>query len=180
MNVIVLGKKINKERDHQELAGRIKKGIEVFNSERYEYLILSGGNTDDEDQITEAEVMKEFAIDQGVNSENILLEKKSKGTIGNAYFTRKLLSQKELDECSSISVVTSCYHSNRVKFVFTQVYGDRFDINVDNCYETESGDHSQEENESMKLAKEFLDPIPRGDYKEVGDQLQKWFDDVEM
>jgi uncharacterized SAM-binding protein YcdF (DUF218 family) len=184
MIVIVLGQELSNSEIHDELQGRLEVGINLFNQKDIEYIILCGGNTDIQAEKAESEAMKEFVSNKGIDPENILIEKYSKGTIGNAYFTRRLLCKKDLENFSDIFVITSCYHTDRVEYIFSQVYGEEFKIHTNYCYDGEIRGNIQkkeeEERESMRLAENFFSDIKKGNYKKVGNKLQDWFQDVEL
>jgi uncharacterized SAM-binding protein YcdF (DUF218 family) len=74
---------------------------------------------------TEARAMKEYAVSCGALFRDVILEEKSKDTIGNAYFVKKLLDSKGV---KSFVVVTSDFHVLRSKFIFSKVFGSKYKI----------------------------------------------------
>jgi uncharacterized SAM-binding protein YcdF (DUF218 family) len=76
--------------------------------------------------ITEAQLMKEELIKQGVAEKDIYLEEYSKDTIGNAYFLKtKIINPKNI---TSILVVCPDFHLERIKFLFSKIYSDKYQI----------------------------------------------------
>ena len=77
--IIVLGAGIKGKRVTPLLASRIDKGIELLNYNPNAKLILSGGMGPGED-IPEGVAMADYAKQNGVSEENIIIEDKSKNT----------------------------------------------------------------------------------------------------
>jgi len=78
---------------------------------------------------TEAEATKEYLLRLGVPEKNIFIEEKSKDTIGNAYYAKKLyfIPKKE----KKLLVITSDFHLERVGFIFRKVFGSKYQISFD-------------------------------------------------
>jgi uncharacterized SAM-binding protein YcdF (DUF218 family) len=66
-----------------------------------------------------AEAMRQMALDAGVPNEAILIDPKGANTWGNAVYTRQLLTQKGLQ---SAILVSSPYHLRRAKLTFDAAY----------------------------------------------------------
>ena len=156
--VIILGKKEDdKDPENNELRGRVEVGVDIFIKYQAEYLILTGGKTSS--SIPECYVMAEYATNLGVDSKNVLKECYSLDTIGNGYFTRRLIDS--LKNVTSVYVVSSCYHMPRVKFIFQYCYGNKYLMNFDNCYPFKSSENH--EIESLKMAEQLFVNIIPGD-----------------
>lgn len=74
---------------------------------------MTGGN-DKEDSVNEAETMKKIAIENGVDPQDILLEKKSTSTFENFVFSQNILNYNNL---KSILIVTEPFHMTRASLV---------------------------------------------------------------
>jgi uncharacterized SAM-binding protein YcdF (DUF218 family) len=168
---VVLGRS-----DGEELRKRVEKGSQVFKQENCDYLVLSGGKVDPEASKSEASTMKEYVED--VPNEKIILENRSKGTIGNAFFTRRILESREID-VDKIFVVTSCYHRKRGEYIFEQVFGKTL-VDVSHCVEYKNSKEEDKEEESFNLAKNFFKDISPGDMNTIKKQLTAYFDNVEF
>jgi uncharacterized SAM-binding protein YcdF (DUF218 family) len=80
--------------------------------------------------VTEAQAMKRYLVESGVRSRDILIENRSKDTVGNAYYTKRILSKRP--EIKNLTVLCAEQHLERVKFLFDTFFGDQYYI----CYET--------------------------------------------
>ena len=166
--VIILGNRLHRARIHNELKGRMDVGINVFRDKDAKYLIVSGGKTNPSVNLSEAEVMRNYAIMRGIPPEEIILEQNSMDTIGNAYFTRKIVDKIG---CADIYVVSSCYHVERVKFIFEMSYGKDYNMFFNYCFPFHSLDAEKKEKDSIKLAEDFFRNITPGDLYEIKKRL---------
>lgn len=169
MTVVVLGNQLQSEEIHDRLQGRMDVGIEVLRSTNSEYLVLSGAQTNPDVPYAECEVMRDYAVTQGVDEDRIRLDDQAEETVGNGYFTRLIV--EDLDAGNTIRVVSSCYHMKRAQFVFEQCYGPGYDIVTDDCYETCIPADELHEEESLEQAREFFDPVTRGDIEAIKERL---------
>lgn len=103
--VVVLGAGIKGERITPLLASRINKGIEIYKKNKGSKLIMSGGQGKGED-IPEGEAMARYAIEQGIDQEQIIIENKSKNTKENILFSFKKMDQEQ----PRVALVTTSYH----------------------------------------------------------------------
>jgi uncharacterized SAM-binding protein YcdF (DUF218 family) len=116
--IIVLGSGlINGDTVSPLLAGRIQCGIKIYQKQTKRKrrpvvpkLILSGGQGSDE-KISEAQAMKQYAIEHGVKEEDILLEDQSKNTYENMLNSKKIIEAREADikKCRILFCTTN-YH----------------------------------------------------------------------
>ncbi len=88
---------------------RINHAIALYQSERVEKLIFTGG-TRKEGYPSEGEVARKFAIKQGIPSHDILYETRSKDTYQNLANTRLLIQKHKL---RSVIIVSDPYHMAR-------------------------------------------------------------------
>ena len=95
---------------------RTEKGVELLKGGLGDYLILSGGIVYDD--VTMAELMKNYAMKLEVPEENILIDDKAATTHENAEFTKDIIEESNF---KSIIVVTSEYHSRRSKLAMKKV-----------------------------------------------------------
>lgn len=108
--IIVLGAGLRKGREVTPLlAGRVDKGIEAHRQNPGSKLILSGGQGADE-IVAEAVAMKHYALLQGVDEADILVEDKSVNTRENLLFSKQLVEENSGQVASNLLVVTNRYH----------------------------------------------------------------------
>ncbi len=165
--VVVLGNRLKGPYLHEELKGRMDTGIELFEAIDADLLLLSGGRANREVEKSEAQIMEEYAVREGIDPELIVLEERSLDTIGNAYFVRKIVDKEDLDNISTIHVVSSCYHMERAEYIFNQVFGDEYDFEFDECYE----EKGKSEDKKLKMNKEFFKGITSGDLDSIKRRL---------
>jgi uncharacterized SAM-binding protein YcdF (DUF218 family) len=93
-----------------EAADRVWHGARLFHASKAPLLVLSGGSDMAKSATSEAEAMRQFALDLGVPDGAILLEERSRNTRQNAQFTAEILKAKGV---SQILLVTSALHMRR-------------------------------------------------------------------
>jgi hypothetical protein len=116
------------------LKHRLEKGLEIYNQMKKTetgaavcagqestrvYMAFSGGGKSANGLKTEADVMKEWAMDHGVPEHVILLDEKAKDTIQNAVLIAPILIRLALTE---VTVVTSSFHIPRTSHYFTSIF----------------------------------------------------------
>ena len=89
---------------------RTEMGVDLLKKGYGKYLILSGGKVYDD--VTMAELMKNHAINLGVDENLIILDRKSESTSDNAKYTKDIIVKNNF---KSVIVVTSDYHTRRSK-----------------------------------------------------------------
>lgn len=112
---VVLGAGLKGEEISFVLKQRLDKTIEVTKNNKEGIIIVSGGQGPDED-ISEAQAMKTYLTDNGVQKERILLEDKSTSTVENFLFSKELIEKFEAKD-PKILVVTNDYHMYRAKHI---------------------------------------------------------------
>ena len=88
---------------------RINHAIALYQSERVEKLIFTGG-TRKEGYPSEGEVARKFALKQGIPSHDIIYETRSKDTYQNLVNTRLLIQKHKIH---SVIIVSDPYHMAR-------------------------------------------------------------------
>ncbi len=114
--VIVLGCKIRPDGTlYPLIRARVDRAIDFLNRQenltgKRGVLIPSGGKGSDEPE-AEADAMARYMLEQGVPQEQILVENRSKTTLENLRFSRKLI--EENTENAKVAFSTSNYHVYR-------------------------------------------------------------------
>ena len=89
------------------LARRLEKGIKVYRrSGQRAKIIVSGGRGSDE-QISEAEAMRQFLLDEGIDADAIILEDQSTTTFENLQFSKQITDRQP---GAKVIFVTNNYH----------------------------------------------------------------------
>ena len=103
--IIVLGAKVNGTEPSGALAQRIDAAAEYLMANPDTVCIASGGQGDDEG-ISEAECIRRYLINYGIDPERVLLEDKSTNTLTNIENSLKLLPEG----AENIGIVTNDFH----------------------------------------------------------------------
>ena len=102
--IVVLGAGLNGEKVTPLLASRINKGIALYKKHAGSKLIMSGGQGADE-VISEAEAMRNYALEQGIAAEDIIMENQATNTEENLTYSYSLMKPN-----SRFALVTNYYH----------------------------------------------------------------------
>ncbi len=123
--IIVLGYELDNGRIHDMAKKRVDKFVEIYRRKQSK-AIFSGGYSIKVEKgrgPTEASLMKEYAIKQGVKEEDIILEENSRDTHANAYFTKKIVEKLGW---KNILIVTTDINIYKNKYFFEFIYGPRY------------------------------------------------------
>ena len=116
---VVCGYPANEDGEPSDiLKTRVDKGIELIKSGRVKYLIFSGAAVANE--FTEAEVMKKYAVSQGVSSDVIIKEEQAVSTYHNMMYVKEIMENKGFKNCV---VVTNGWHLRKARH-----YSRKFDL----------------------------------------------------
>ncbi|MCR2821305.1 YdcF family protein [Lederbergia panacisoli] len=107
---VILGAKVNGENPSLSLRYRLEAALDYAKKHPNIKLILSGGQGPDED-ITEAEAMRRYLAENGIDEDRLILETASTSTYENIQFSKKLLPAS----IHSVTIITSDYHLARAR-----------------------------------------------------------------
>ncbi|MBD3647822.1 MAG: YdcF family protein [Pseudomonadales bacterium] len=159
---------------------RVDKAVALYHEGIAPQIIMSGCcsvKLPKKPEVTEAQCMMDYAVDQGVPPEAILLEEESVDTLGNFYFSKV----RFLLPCSwyHIGVVSTPWHAWRSEWLAEQVLGPDFSITSYPSPQPDGWDEkaikrSELSNRTL-LAEtmELLKGIEPGDHEEIGRFLGK-------
>ncbi len=105
--LIVLGAGIVGSRPTATLAYRLETAVEYYEKDPSITIVVSGGMGRDE-QTSEADVMRNWLIDNGVDPSNIIVEDRSRNTEENFRFSFELIEKYGKSE--DVAFVTSRFH----------------------------------------------------------------------
>lgn len=153
--IIILAGGINNDGSLPDLPKkRVEKGVELYKNKVASKIIMTGkygfwlDHTKDIPPKSEAEAMKEYAESLGIPTGDVIAEVTSKDTVGNAYFTKVDILEK--NNWKNVTVVTSEFHIPRTKFIFDTVLGPDWDIE----YVPSEDGLSKEERKAVKSKEE--------------------------
>jgi len=150
---------------------RKKKGDKILVCGKYSFLYPK----EKLPKTTEAEAMRDYLIELGVPKERIFLEKKSKDTIGNAYYAKILyfLPKKE----KKAIIITSEFHLERVKFIFQRIFGKNYQLKFIGAPSSLPKSQRKKVKERQKIllekTKKILEKMQPGDHNFLKGKLYK-------
>ena len=96
---------------------RLMQAINLYKTSYIEKIIISGGSGSIlYPEIIESEIVREYLIQIGITSQDILIENKSKNTQQNANYTANLLNKVNFKD--SCLLITSSIHIKRANACF--------------------------------------------------------------
>lgn len=109
--IVVLGYQLNPDGSMKdELIGRLETALANHNKYPNSYILVTGGGTASGNvQATEADCMAQWLVENGVASEKIIIENRSKTTLENALYSCAILEDC-FSEVTDIAIITSDYH----------------------------------------------------------------------
>lgn len=113
--VVVLGAGLIGDKVTPLLASRIEKGIAIYQKHPGSKLIMSGGQGPDE-LMAEGQAMADYALEQGIPAEDIVIENQSTNTEENLKFSYALMKPG-----SRFALVTNYYHVFRALLLAQQL-----------------------------------------------------------
>ncbi|HEM6021950.1 TPA: YdcF family protein [Streptococcus suis] len=113
--VVVLGAGLIGDKVTPLLASRIEKGIAIYKKHPGSKLIMSGGQGPDE-LLAEGQAMANYALEQGIPAEDIVIENQSTNTEENLKFSYALMKPG-----GRFALVTNYYHVFRALLLARQL-----------------------------------------------------------
>lgn len=171
--IVVLGSGINKDGTLPIIGKkRVQKAVELYRKGVANKILMSGrwgAHIDFIPPRTEAKAMKAYAVSLGIKPSEIFCEEKSRDTVTNLFFVRKLFLGPK--KWKRIMIVTSEYHIKRTKYIAKKVFGSDFEVDFE---ESDSGISPQElkkrlkkEKKDMIITKLAAFGIRDGDFKKI-------------
>lgn len=109
---IILGAKVNGKTPSLSLRYRLESAVAYAKLHPHVTFILSGGQGPDED-ISEAEAMRNFMVEHGIEEERLVLESTSTSTYENLVNSKKLLPEG----VHEVTIISSDYHIARARMI---------------------------------------------------------------
>lgn len=108
--VVVLGCQINGETPSLMLKRRLDAAYDYLSENSDVKVIVSGGQGSDE-VTSEADVMRKYLLQRGIEDSRIFMEDKSTSTEENLRFSKEIIDKEGL--CGEITIVTDGFHQLR-------------------------------------------------------------------
>lgn len=115
--VIVLGCSVYGETPSPFLRSRTEEAFRLYKEGYADYIIASGGMGDGE-EISEAEAVKRYLIELGMDEKYIIKEDKSTSTLENLKNSKEIMEEKDFN---SAIVVSNKYHLKRASLMAKRV-----------------------------------------------------------
>lgn len=112
--IIVLGAKVNGTSPSKSLRYRLDAAINYLSVSPHATIIVSGGQGPGEDD-SEANIMKQYLINHGVEESRIITEDKSTNTVENLTFSKKIMDAKK--QTYTVTIITNGFHTYRAKYI---------------------------------------------------------------
>lgn len=154
--VIVLGDRPEGDSPTSEMVRRVRHGVQVAKRLESAAIIFSGGRTSG--RYSESHLMHGIAEEEFPEfTLPAMLESRSLDTIGNAYYSGRLLESVRHE---GLCLVTSPYHIERAEYIFGRVIGGQITADT---YGKPPALRSPSEEEAWELARVLLEGIRPGD-----------------
>ena len=121
--IIVLGAGIWREKPSPMLEDRLLEGINLYNNNVSNKIIMSGDHGREE--YDEVNIMKNYAIEKGVPSENIFMDHAGFSTYESIY------RAKEIFKAKKVVIVTQKYHLYRALYIANQLGLEAYGVGSD-------------------------------------------------
>lgn len=122
--IVVLGGGLNSDGTvPPAVCSRLEKGPELAHQHPEATVLLSGGRTPS--GFVEAESMREWLKEQGLDPNRIVVEGRSWSTVSNAWQSRRVADAFGLNYSRGVTVVTNDFHLHRGVTDFTITFGDK-------------------------------------------------------
>ncbi len=144
---VVLGCRLTDKCNGQEIIGRSSVAADLLIKHKGILVVASGGKTEPGCEESEASVIEDTLLKHGLDRARIILEERSKSTLGNAFFTQGILNEIGTS-ISKLYLITSCYHSKRAAMIFSKFFDSLILSGI--CYPYTRRD----ETESMKYIRD--------------------------
>ena len=159
--IIVLGAGIWGDKPSPMLEDRLKEAISLYNQNISSKIIMSGDHG--KEDYDEVNIMKEYAIEQGVKSEDIFMDHAGFSTYESMY------RAKEVFEANKVVIVTQKYHLYRALYIAKQLGIEAYGVNSDPRKYV--GEIYREAREIIARDKDFIKCIFKPQPKYLGETI---------
>ncbi|MBR1863314.1 MAG: YdcF family protein [Ruminococcus sp.] len=112
--IVVLGCKVNGEKPSRMLRRRLDAAAKALDEHPEAVCIVSGGQGSNE-KISEAEAMKRYLLEKGIEEERLIMEDRSTSTYENLKYSFELTDEMGLGR--DITIVTDGFHQYRASLI---------------------------------------------------------------
>lgn len=161
--IIVLANLMSRQGDlNKETQSRVDLAVAALKSGCAPLLVTCGWAYREDSDIRIADAMRSYAIEQhAVNESLVIVETESRDTVGDAIFTKLNLAVQK--DWSSVLIVTSNYHAERTRAIFSFVYGTNCHIDVAGAVCEYQENLQKNEAASMSAFLSTFEGVPSGE-----------------
>ena len=159
--ILILGAGIWGDKPSPMLQDRLDEGIKLYNEGIAPKIIMSGDHGREE--YDEVNIMKEYAIEQGVPSEDIFMDHAGFSTYESIY------RAKEIFDADNIVIVTQEYHLYRALYIAEKLDINAYGVNSDP--RKYSGQTFRELREILARNKDFINCIIKPEPTYLGESI---------
>ena len=157
--IIVLGAGLRNNKPSLMLEDRLKKGIEAYNNGISNKIIMSGDHT--KENHDEVNIMKEYAINNNVPSEDIFMDHAGISTYDSIYRAKNIFNAKK------IVIITQKYHLYRALYIANQLGLEAYGVEAPK--KIYRGNTYREIREILARNKDFIKCLIKPKSKYLGD-----------
>ncbi len=143
------------------LADRLERGIEVFEAGAAPKLLMTGDHG--REDYNEVAVMKQYAIDAGIASENVFMDHAGFSTYDSLYRAREVFCAKK------VLIISQEYHLYRALYVARQLGLEAYGVSAD--YRSYAGQMNREIREVLARCKDFAMGIFQPEPTYLGEKI---------
>jgi uncharacterized SAM-binding protein YcdF (DUF218 family) len=178
--LIILGTPYKKrlKKPRPLLKARLDYAIGQLQEEEYVKVFLCGGHTQkyrNKQLPSEAEIMKQYLLQQGISRRMIVKEQQSTNTIGNLAYVKRIIQKYGYKD---LTIITNEIFTERVRYLGERIFGKSYRITVKGAPNRMSAHFRRwiHFSESFWLGycyAYFFRGVKRGDHKELIRRLHK-------
>lgn len=148
------------------LHDRLRRGVELYEAGAAPKLLMTGDHG--RKNYDEVDVMKSFAVDAGIPSEDVFMDHAGFSTYESMY------RAKEIFQAKKIIIVTQQYHLYRAIYIAESLGMEAYGVASD--YRTYSGQTARDVREILARVKDFGTSILKPKPTYLGDAIPIWGD----
>lgn len=125
--LIVLGAGVNGEAPSLSLVNRLDAALEYLEEYPDSIAVVSGSQGAGED-ITEAECMRRWLEEKGIEAERIIMEEQAGSTYENIAFSLEKIAENGGNVRGSVAIASSEYHLYRAKYIAAELGAEPYGV----------------------------------------------------
>lgn len=124
------------------IPNRTDSAIKLYKDGKIKKILVSGGigHFNINRHTSEAKMMSDYLIKNGIPKDDIIIEDKSRNTYENFLYCSKILKNKDFG--NAFILITSDFHLKRCSLLFTKIFGNDFNLYHYPVYDGKTDKHS--------------------------------------